>query len=62
MPTTLDDTLLRDLYGTPAMRAVFDSRRLVQGWLDAEAALALALADTGVIPAASQCPSTRSCR
>jgi 3-carboxy-cis,cis-muconate cycloisomerase len=50
MPTTLDDTLLRDLFGTPAMRAVFDSTQLVQRWLDAEAALALALADCGVIP------------
>ena len=51
MPTTLDDTLLRDLYGTAAMREVFDSEQLVQRWLDAEAALALALADAGVIPA-----------
>jgi adenylosuccinate lyase len=61
MPTTLDDTLLRDLYGTPAMRAVFDSRRLVQGWLDAEAALALALADTGVIPADAAAAVARAC-
>jgi adenylosuccinate lyase len=61
MPTTLDDTLLRDLYGTPAMREVFDSRRLVQGWLDAEAALALALADAGVIPAAAAAAVAGAC-
>jgi 3-carboxy-cis,cis-muconate cycloisomerase len=62
MPTTLDDTLLRDLYGTPAMRAVFDSTQLVQRWLDAEAALALALADTGVIPAAAAETIAAACR
>ena len=54
MPTTLDDTLLRDLYGTDAMREVFDSEQLVQRWLDAEAALALARAEAGV----GSCPPT----
>jgi 3-carboxy-cis,cis-muconate cycloisomerase len=61
MPTTLDDTLLRDLYGTPGMRAVFDSTQLVQRWLDAEAALALALADTGVIPVAAARAIAEAC-
>lgn len=51
MPTTLDCLVLRDLYGTPEIRAVLDSRALVQGWLDAERALALAQAEIGVIPA-----------
>jgi 3-carboxy-cis,cis-muconate cycloisomerase len=50
LPTTLDCALLRDLFGTERMRAIFDSERLVQGWLDAEAALARALADVGLIP------------
>ena len=53
MPTTLDCLILRDLYGTPAMRAVFDSRRLIQGWLDAEVALARAQARLGIVPAAA---------
>ena len=51
MPTTLDCLVLRDLYGTPEIRALLDSRALVQGWLDAERALALAQAEIGVIPA-----------
>jgi adenylosuccinate lyase len=62
MPTTLDDTLLRDLFGTPAMRAVFDSTQLVQRWLDAEAALALALADCGVIPAEAAAVIADACQ
>ena len=51
MPTSLDCTLLGDFFGTPAMRAVFDSRALLQSWLDVEVALAEAEADCGVIPA-----------
>ncbi len=50
IPTTLDCLVLRDLYGTPQIRAVLDSRALVQGWLDAESALAQAQAEVGVIP------------
>jgi 3-carboxy-cis,cis-muconate cycloisomerase len=50
MPTTLDCTLFRDVFGTPRMRAVFESRALLQAWLDAEVALAGAEAETGVIP------------
>jgi 3-carboxy-cis,cis-muconate cycloisomerase len=51
VPTSLDCTLLGDFFGTPAMRAVFDSRALLQSWLDVEVALAEAEADCGVIPA-----------
>jgi 3-carboxy-cis,cis-muconate cycloisomerase len=50
MPTTLDCSLLRDFFGTARMRAVFDSRALLQAWLDVEAALAEAEAEVGVIP------------
>jgi 3-carboxy-cis,cis-muconate cycloisomerase len=50
MPTTLDCDLLRDLYGTDELRGVFDSRALVQAWLDVEVALAYAEAEVGVIP------------
>ena len=45
--------MLRDLYGTGEARAVFDSRALVQAWLDVERALAEAEAEVGVIPAAA---------
>src|ERR1700689_5039411 len=51
MTNTLSCVVLRDLFGTPAMRAIFDSRALVQRWLDAEVALARAEADLGVVPA-----------
>jgi 3-carboxy-cis,cis-muconate cycloisomerase len=50
VPTTLDCELLRDVYGTEEARAAFDTRALVQGWLDAERALAEAEAECGVIP------------
>jgi 3-carboxy-cis,cis-muconate cycloisomerase len=50
MPTTLDCTLFRDVFGTERMRAIFDSRQLLQAWLDAEAALAEAEAEAGVVP------------
>jgi 3-carboxy-cis,cis-muconate cycloisomerase len=48
--TTLDCDLLGDFFGTPRMRAVFDSRALLQALLDVEAALAEAEAEVGVIP------------
>jgi adenylosuccinate lyase/3-carboxy-cis,cis-muconate cycloisomerase len=51
MPTTLDCELFRDLFGSAEMRRVFDTRSMVQAWLDAEAALAAAQAEVGLIPA-----------
>jgi 3-carboxy-cis,cis-muconate cycloisomerase len=50
VPTTLDSELLRDVYGTEEVRAAFDARALLQAWLDAEAALAEAEAEAGVVP------------
>jgi adenylosuccinate lyase len=43
--------LLRDTYGTPAMRAVWEERNLVRKWSAVEAALASAHAQLGTIPA-----------
>jgi 3-carboxy-cis,cis-muconate cycloisomerase len=51
--TTLDCEVLRDLYGSEELRAIFDSRALVQAWLDVERALAAAEAEVGLIPAAA---------
>jgi hypothetical protein len=52
MPSTLIDSIfLKDLYGTPEMRSVFDDLSVEQKWLDAEVALAQAEAELGVIPA-----------
>lgn len=46
----IDSRLFRDLYGTPAMRALFSDRATLQAWFDAEAALAAAQAECGLIP------------
>ena len=47
---SLDSELLGDLFGTEEARRAFGDRALIQGWLDAERALALAEAEVGVIP------------
>jgi adenylosuccinate lyase len=41
------------LWGTPAVRAVFEERARLQGWLDVLAALARAQAAEGLVPAAA---------
>lgn len=46
----IDSPYYAHLYSTEAMRAVFDSRRRYQRWLDIEIALARVQADLGVIP------------
>ena len=52
MPSTpLDSHLFRDMFGTPAMRAVFSDEALLGRYVEAEAALARAEAKVGVIPA-----------
>lgn len=53
MPTTLDCEVLRDLYGSEELRQAFDSRALIQAWLDVERALAEAEAEVGIIPSAA---------
>lgn len=53
MPTTLDCLLFRDLFGSAEMRAIFDSRSMLQGWLDAEVALAEAEAELDLVPEAA---------
>ena len=50
---SLDSELLADLFGTDETRRAFDDRALIQGWLEAERALALAEAEVGVIPTAA---------
>jgi len=42
--------LLKDAYGTEAMRAVWDERNMVQKWLDVEAAIAGAQKELELIP------------
>jgi len=51
MPSTVyDSSLFRDMFGTPAMRAVFSDEGYLQACLDTEAALARAQASVGMIP------------
>lgn len=58
----LDSQFLKDLYGTPEMRAVFDDMHLLQLWLDTEAALAQAEAELGIIPETAASEITRCSR
>ena len=46
-----DSPILGTLYGSDAMRAVFDERAYFQRMLDVEAALARVQAQLGIIPA-----------
>jgi 3-carboxy-cis,cis-muconate cycloisomerase len=48
--TAFDSFYLRDRYGSPAMRAIWDDRATIQRWLDVEAALALTQAELGLVP------------
>lgn len=51
MPSTAFDSFyLRDRYGSPAMRAIWDDRMMIQRWLDVESALAAVLAELTLIP------------
>jgi 3-carboxy-cis,cis-muconate cycloisomerase len=52
MPSTpLDSALFRDMFGTPAMRAVFSDEALLGRYVEVEVALARAEARCGIIPA-----------
>jgi 3-carboxy-cis,cis-muconate cycloisomerase len=51
MPShVIDSIFFKDLFGTAAMRQVFDDLTLLQKWLDYEAALARAQAKLGMFP------------
>ncbi len=50
MGAGLDSQLLGSFFGSDEVRSAFDDRALVQGWLDAERALAEAEAEVGLIP------------
>ncbi|OGA40913.1 MAG: hypothetical protein A3G24_10255 [Betaproteobacteria bacterium RIFCSPLOWO2_12_FULL_62_13] len=51
MPSgVFDDALLKHIWSTDELRAIFDDRNRVQTWYDYEAALALEQAELGIIP------------
>ena len=45
-----DDALIRHLFSTEELRAIFNDRNRVQKWYDVEAALALEQGELGIIP------------
>ena len=49
--SVFDSLLMRDMFGTPAMRAIFDERAFIARCVDVETALARAEAGIGIIPA-----------
>jgi 3-carboxy-cis,cis-muconate cycloisomerase len=49
----MDSVFFRDLFGSEAMRAIFDDASLLQKWLDVEAAIARGQARAGLIPASA---------
>ena len=54
MPSTVFDfSIFRDLFGTPAMRAIFSDEALAARYVEVEVALAKAQAHVGVIPRAA---------
>ena len=54
MPSgVFDSTLLKHMWGTDELRAVFNDENRVQTWYDYETALALSQADLGIIPRAA---------
>ncbi|MXV33032.1 MULTISPECIES: 3-carboxy-cis,cis-muconate cycloisomerase [unclassified Xanthomonas] len=58
---SVSDSLLRPLFGDPAVDALFDDRARLQAMLDVEAALARAQARCGVIPASAAAPIAAAC-
>ena len=48
--TLFDSVLYRDVFSTPAMRAVFSDEAQLRAYVQAEVALAVAQGETGVIP------------
>lgn len=51
--TAPESLIFGDLFGTPAMRTVFDDTSMARAWARAEGALALAQGDCGMIPPAA---------
>jgi adenylosuccinate lyase len=60
--SAFDSFYLRDRYGSPAMRAIWDDRATIQRWLDVEAALALSQAELGLVPRAAARAIARAAR
>jgi adenylosuccinate lyase len=63
MPSTAFDSFyLKDRYGSPAMRAIWNDRAMVQRWLEVEATLATVEAELGLVPKAAARAIARAAR
>ena len=63
MPSgVFDSTLLKHLWGTDELRAIFNDENRVQKWYDYEAALALAQAELGIVPQAAAAEIARKAK
>jgi adenylosuccinate lyase len=63
MPSgVFDSILLKHMWGTDELRAVFNDENRVQTWYDYEAALALAQAELGIIPQAAAAEIARKAK
>jgi adenylosuccinate lyase len=63
MPSgVFDSILLKHLWGTDELRAIFNDENRVQKWYDYEAALALAQAELGIIPQAAAAEIARKAK
>jgi len=63
MPSgVFDSTLLKHLWSTEELRAIFNDANRVQKWYDYEAALALAQAELGIIPQAAAAEIARKAK
>ncbi|HEY7922743.1 MAG TPA: lyase family protein, partial [Vicinamibacteria bacterium] len=60
--SAFDSFYLRDRYGSPEMRAIWDDRATIQRWLDVEAALARVQAELGIVPKAAARAIARAAR
>jgi adenylosuccinate lyase len=58
----IDSVFFRDLFGSDAMRAIFNDASLLQKWLDVEAAIARGQARAGLIPDSAAEEITRQAR
>ena len=63
MPSgVFDSTLLKHLWSTEELRAIFNDANRVQKWYDYEAALALAQAELGIVPQAAAAEIARKAK
>jgi adenylosuccinate lyase len=63
MPSSVfDSVLLKHVWGTDELRAIFSDENRVQTWFDYEAALALAQAELGIVPQAAAAEIARKAK